>query len=92
MSSNAYGTNKSSTNTYECIMIEALELINQMRKDKEFIQAKKTLEKLIDFDIVKEDPKLVQHLKGLRSVLIRDIQSVLIKLREEKKKWNKTEN
>lgn len=73
-------------------MIEALELINQMRKDKEFIQAKKTLEELMEFNIVKEDPKLIKMLKALRSVLIHDIQEVLRKLRLGKKKWEEMEN
>ena len=68
-------------------MDETLETIEEMRKNKEFILAQKTLEALMTIDDVKEDKMCMDFLKTYRGVLIRDIQSVLIKLREEKKKW-----
>jgi len=69
-------------------MDETQETIEEMRKNKEFILAQKTLEALMTIDVVKEDKMCMEFLKIYRGVLIRDIQFVLIKLREEKKKWH----
>ena len=74
-------------------MDETQETIEEMRKNKEFILAQKTLEALMTIDVVKEDKKCMEFLKIYRGVLIRDIQLVLRRLRLEKMKWaNKPQN
>ena len=61
-------------------MDETQETIEEMRKNKEFILAQKTLEALMTIDVVKEDKMCMEFLKIYRSVLIRDIQFVKLRM------------